>query len=362
MRQGTLIYAGNFELPDKNAAAHRVVNNAKLFKEPGFDTVFLGTCRGESFAGLKKREYGIGFDVFEQAYPQTTAQWAKSLTAVSGIKELAGAYPDTAAVILYNTQYSLVSAVRRALCGTGIKILYDCTEWNGFTLGNSVKRAVKKLDSVLIERALPRVCDGIIAVSDTMVKRYSGKKPLVHLPPLVDINDPIWRAEPFDNGVFTFCYAGDPADKDRLDLLTDAFSRIPAGKAALEVIGAEAPAGKLPAGVRFTGRLSHEDTVRHILSCGCFIFLRESTRRNNAGFPTKFVEAYTCGVPVITTAVSDALRYAGGSCRVIKDLSPDTVFKAMTGALETGNNNAGLRNDFDHRRYAAPVKEFFDKL
>ena len=46
MRQGTVIYAGNFELPDKNAAAHRVVNNAKLFKELGFDTVFLGTCRG----------------------------------------------------------------------------------------------------------------------------------------------------------------------------------------------------------------------------------------------------------------------------------------------------------------------------
>ena len=39
----TILYIGGFELPDKNAAAHRVLSNAKLFKLLGYNTVFIGT-------------------------------------------------------------------------------------------------------------------------------------------------------------------------------------------------------------------------------------------------------------------------------------------------------------------------------
>jgi len=42
-----IIYYGPFQLPDKNAAAHRVINNAKLLRELGYETVFLG-CNGDA--------------------------------------------------------------------------------------------------------------------------------------------------------------------------------------------------------------------------------------------------------------------------------------------------------------------------
>ena len=54
MSLGTILYVGNFELPDKNAAAHRVVNNAKIFRELGYRVALLGTVRGESFSGYKR--------------------------------------------------------------------------------------------------------------------------------------------------------------------------------------------------------------------------------------------------------------------------------------------------------------------
>ena len=57
------------------------------------------------------------------------------------------------------------------------------------------------------------------------------------------------------------------------------------------------------------GRLSHRETVKYILGCNCYIFIRRSDKRNNAGFPTKFAESYTCGVPIITTDVSDVGEY-----------------------------------------------------
>ena len=41
----TVLYLGGFELPDKNAAAQRVVANAKLLREMGFEVSFIGISK-----------------------------------------------------------------------------------------------------------------------------------------------------------------------------------------------------------------------------------------------------------------------------------------------------------------------------
>ena len=41
MSKGTILYVGGFELPDKNAAAHRVLSNGKAIRELGYDVVFV---------------------------------------------------------------------------------------------------------------------------------------------------------------------------------------------------------------------------------------------------------------------------------------------------------------------------------
>ena len=38
--KGSIIYYGGFALPDKNAAANRVVSNGKLFDSLGYKTIF----------------------------------------------------------------------------------------------------------------------------------------------------------------------------------------------------------------------------------------------------------------------------------------------------------------------------------
>ena len=370
MKTGTILYVGNFELPDKNAAAHRVVNNAKLFRLLGYRTVFLGTCReDEPFSGVKKRNYDIGFDVFEQSYPATTRQWVEQIFDTDHIRLVAREYPDLTAIILYNTQFATLLAVRKAFSDRGISVLYDCTEWNGRTDGAFLKRIVKKADSYLIEKRLAGNCDGVIAVSEKMRRAYAKSDPLL-LPPLVDLSDPIWRQERVPNERFTFCYAGSPSDKDRLDILIEAFSRLDISSAELRVIGVSAreyadAAGvaesELPENVLFAGRLSHDRTVREILSCGCFVFLRESSRRNTAGFPTKFVEAFTCGVRVITTSVSDVEAYADDNCIIIPDLSSDGVYRAMWEAMSM-NTPSSLRDAFDYHNYADGCRRRFERI
>ena len=194
MKQGTVICVGNFELPDKNAAAHRVVNNGKLLRELGYRTVFLGTCRGERwFDGIVRRDYSPEFDMYEQSYPFTAKQWAAQMFDVGNIIRLARSYPDTAAVLLYNTPFATLPAAKKAFAGQNIRVLYDCTEWNGRTEGPPLKRAVKSLDSRLIERLLPARCDGLIVVSTTMADRYGEKKPLLFLLPNPSTKLPVWN-------------------------------------------------------------------------------------------------------------------------------------------------------------------------
>lgn len=372
MDRGTVISMGNFELPDKNAAAHRVVNNAKLFRLLGFNTVFLGACRSDRyFSGYQKRGFGGEFDIYERSYPFSAKQWAAQMFDITDLRELAGRYPDTVAVILYNTPYATLCAAEKAFSRKGIRVLYDCTEWNGMTEGAIPKRAVKKIDSKLIETRLPRHCDGIVAVSRTMQTRYQGERPVLLLPPLVDIRDPIWRQEPMSKDCFTFCYAGSPSDKDRLDLLVAAFSRLPRGAAELRIVGISREEyieryggdGEPPSDdVSFAGRLSHEDTVREILGCGCFVFLRDATRRNTAGFPTKFVEAFTCGAPMITTAVSDVPFYADDGCEILTEASVDRICRALERALGRQRGPRPLRNTFDYRNYEDACRLWFERI
>ena len=352
----TVICVGNFELPDKNAAANRVVNNAKLMRSLGVETVFLGACRGEQFDGVKKRAFDTGFDMFEQAYPANAGQWARQIFDMKNLKTIVRQYPDTVAVLLYNTQLATVLAARRAFSGSGIRILYDCTEWNTATDGSFLKRAVKNADSYMIEKRLARYCDGLIVVSSRMAKQYAKKSPLL-LPPLVDTQDPIWNQTPPQQEHFTFCYAGSPSDKDRMDLLIEAFAALPEKAALLRIVGLteaeymENGGRAVPSGVYFTGRLPHSEAVREILGCDCFIFLREPSRRNSAGFPTKFTEAFTCGVPIITTAVSDVPFYADGACTLLRDVSPEGVLGAMRNVLSVSAGPRALRSAFDYRNY-----------
>ena len=48
MSKGVILYVGNFELPDHGASANRVVSNAKLFNQLGYQTALLGVTRDAS--------------------------------------------------------------------------------------------------------------------------------------------------------------------------------------------------------------------------------------------------------------------------------------------------------------------------
>lgn len=373
MQKGTILYVGNFELPDRNAAAHRVMNNGKIFKSLGYKVAFLGTVRDDYFSGVRRSDYNN--DIYEEAYPLGIKQWINHIFDTANILEVAEKYDDVCLVIVYNTPFATFRAVKKTFSKKGIKVAYDCTEWNSFAEGSLPKRLYKKFDEIQIRKRLHKSCDNIIVISKLMENKYKGAN-LLRLPPLVDIEDAIWYQEKErHDGVFEFCFAGTTSNKEKLEVIVSALSKIENEKLRLRVIGTkkEEYINAFPEHtdiiskddrITFMERLSHNDTVRYVLGCDCYIFIRESTRRNEAGFPTKFAESFTCGVPVISTDVSDIKNYADDRVILLDGCDEQVVMHAMTQAVNTFYDNNCLRDSFDYRKYISDslvwLEEVFD--
>ena len=366
----TVIYVGEFVLPDKGAAANRVVSNAKAFEAAGFDTVFLGASASEEhFDGIRKIP-GTE-NMYEEAHPSTTMQWIKHIFSAESILYAVEKY-NAEAVILYNLPVVTLLAVKFALRKTDVRVMYDCTEWTAYTDGGLPKRLFKKLDEFFVRNFLHKLCGNIIVISSMMQEKYRKCKNLILLPPLVDTDDEIWHQRTGRNDdMFEFCFAGVPdGKKESLDSIITAFSGIEDVKCRLRIIGVSKeqfillyPSLKNAAEdkrIVFMGRFSHKETLKYVADCDCYIFIRPSDRRNNAGFPTKFAEGYTLNVPVITTDISDIARYLDFKKDILlSDCSSDTVRNAMEEKIKNGKpDSSDVRNTFDYRNYIDLCKKF----
>ena len=61
--------------------------------------------------------------------------------------------------------------------------------------------------------------------------------------------------------------------------------------------------------VNFYGRVSHSRSVELLKNSDFSIFIRDENIVTKAGFPTKFVESITCGIPVLTNKNSNIEDY-----------------------------------------------------
>ncbi len=372
MSKGTIIYYGGFTLPDKSASANRVVSNGKIFASLGYKTVFIGAAESKDrFEGLRKVS-GCE-DMFEHSHPKTTSQWLRHMISVEHIEAVAAEYGDVCRIILYNVPMLTLLKAKKVFSKKNIKVCYDCTEWTKDTDGSLPKRIFKAFDEFFISNFAHKVADGVIAISSIMQKKYKKAKNLLTLPPLIDLNDSIWHQMPENHGdAFEFCFAGIPdGKKESLDKVVQAFVSLGNKNAHLRIIGitkadfeALYPDFSLPenAKITFMGRLTHTETIRHVLGCDCYIFIRRSDKRNNAGFPTKFAESFTCGVPIITTDVSDVGKYIKSSGRgsLLESIETENISEAMLFQLENKIQDKKLNNTFHYENYVQPTKDWLE--
>ena len=96
-----VLYIGGFELPDKNAAAQRVITNAMLLREIGFEVSFIGISKD-----IENAPHIVdGFVSNPVPYPKSVNQWMHQIFTFIESSKILAHKPDY--VVFYSGRISL---------------------------------------------------------------------------------------------------------------------------------------------------------------------------------------------------------------------------------------------------------------
>lgn len=371
IRNGTIVYVGPFELPDVNAAAHRVLANAQIFKTLGFKTIFIETGR---IAGAEQaRLHDVsGLRAYRVGPPHNGLRSEVARTfGHSDVLTILDQQADVDAVIAYNYPAIALIKLQRYCRKRKIKCLADVTEWKPPRL-RSPAAAITALDTSLRMRVVHKHVDGVIVISRFLNDYYRASPHILQVPPLVDMTEPKWSiAKSAVEMPVKFIYAGSPsARKECLDEVVRAFSGLDVSSARLDIYGVTADeysrmygrrAGLGSPTIHFHGRVNHADVVMAVARANYALVIRDDSRLVRSGFPTKFVESVSAGTPVIATAHPDLIPFlqAGKFGHLT---TVDTLSETLAQVLEAPHVNDFDRAAFDFRHYVEDVSNFFQNL
>ena len=363
-----ILYIGGFEMPDKNAAAQRVLANAMTLREIGYEVCFIGPTKDPTSIA---QEFN-GFKCEYIDYPQSLKQWIKYIIMFVSSNKILKYNPDY--VILYNFPAVASLRILRLCHKRGIKVIHDLTEWESSN-GWSPREIIRKIDINLRMRYCMKKMDGVIAISRYLYEYYSRYTKTILVPPTVDLDNPKFNRDRalVANTPIQLVYAGSigAGNKEQLDYVIDAVCKVDSLR--LTVVGLtagqyEKSYGRLPDGynnVIFKGRVSHKEAVSIVCRSDFQMLIRENTLKNKAGFPTKFVESMSCCTPLIATVSSNICDYlVDGKNGFIVDErnSLQRVLESVSNL--SGNQVVAMKEqcrcsvDFDYRSF----KEEFSKL
>jgi len=328
VEQEKILYIGGFELPDKNAAAHRVLANGKILDNLGYEVIYLGVsheneCSDNVVSTSRKVKYGLDY---RYKYPIGKINWLKYIMKIGHIIELIEIH-KVKVVIAYNYPAIALHRLHLYCKKNDIKLVSDCTEWY-VPVGDFIFRIIKGLDTYLRMRVVQPRLDGMIAISKFLFDFYYPKQSnLILVPPLVDLSDSKWHVnvEKNDNKQLQFLYAGSPGGKtkDHLGMIISSLILLHEKKGrdfCLDIIGitkeqyneiwCDHPINSsLNDKIKFHGKLSNGSVIKKLKKVDFSIFIREDNLVTRAGFPTKFVESISAGIPVLTNSSSNVKDY-----------------------------------------------------
>lgn len=354
-------------MPDKNAAAQRVLSVAKALRESGYETQFYGITQSNDKVGTVD-----GFHYAAYPHPSGTIAWIKYALGFGIVDYIKQNSPDF--VFLYNypavAQERVISYCKRH----GIISIGDITEWYRPT------SLPKRIDTWYRMQFSNWHLDGIIVISRFLANYYQGKT-LIQLPPLVDKKDEKWHIQAMQriDDKIHLVYIGTGSVKDRLDKIIHSIHQAGAEKFHLDVIGINAEQFRAiyhqhldlsSLDVCFHGRLPHQIAMKYLMNADFQIFFRDNLRVNNAGFPTKFVESMSAGVPVITNRISNIGDYVKNGVNSFMIEHPDDVEICEVLKTVSALDKAGikeikdncLREEFDYRNYYGIINTFMSSL
>lgn len=372
MSKGTFLYVGGFILPDKNAAAQRVIGIAKLLREIGYNVVFLNRSpEGKKDDIWVEKEY-FGFRCYETGVNGTNKDQWHYLCSINYIKKFIG--EDVIGVIAYNYPAMALNNLNNYCKKRGLLCLGDITEWYGVKGRSLIYKIVKSIDTSFRMRIVNKRLNGVIVISDYLEKYYSGILPTVNIPPVVDKKDSKWEVNKKLHKATRFVYAGSPSiEKERLDLIYKVLRGLSndydiqfiiigiTREQFAQIYSVDNKCNGNDEFAVFLGRIPHEKVLEEVGNSDYSIIIRDNNLVNTAGFPTKFVESISIGTAVIanqTSSISKYLELSNGG--IIVD-EKDLYFEIKK-IMDCRENFQVKKNIFDYRNYIKLIGVFLDTV
>lgn len=337
-----ILYIGTFELPDKNAAALRVLGNAKAFKESGNEVIFAGVSKeGNEDNIIKTQQEVQGFQTYYRKRPDTLGEWSFFIGDIRQYIQLFEYIKDIDIVIFYDFFSVAILKIKRYCKKRGILCAADITEWYSVKNRKFPVSVIKGIDNEIRMKIIQKHMDGLIVISKYLYKYYKNCNNVIQIPPLVDIDDEKWSISEREIGKkLLLAYVGIPAKKDKFDILIGALIQVKR-KVRLDVVGItyEEFICMYPQyqninlkehQIFFHGKLPHRQALEFVKKANYNVFFREVNRVSMAGFPTKFVESISSGTPVITNKTSNLEDYIDHENGIlIEEMTKETVKKMI---------------------------------
>ena len=318
-----ILYVGFYALPDKDAAANRVMNNANALRDYGDNIVFIDEQDTDQYTNIDDSYHIVSnYDVWTYKRPKSIRGFVSKMTSINHIVQIIKKYKRIDVVIAYNYPSIALLKLKSYCRKHSIILVSDCTEWYSGKEYRFPKNMLSSVDSFLRMRIIQKQIDGVICISTFLSKYYSKQRNII-IPPLVDANQNIWKQDSleYSKEVANIVYAGNPGkSKENIVAVFEAIDKMQRKDILFRIVGIsksdmikiapniESVLERINCCVEFMGRKSHTETVQIISSSDYMIFMREKNRVSDAGFSTKFVESITCGTPVITTDTGDLKR------------------------------------------------------
>ncbi len=388
-----IIYVGSFRFPNGDAAAARVLNVARALRLAGHSVSFIswggeereqdmgtdGVFRVDGFKYVVTNELDPKGNLFNKVKNKINrGDITKRL-----LLEWLGTYD---AIITYNG--SLLRWLLSFSQKHNIKLITDLTEWYDY-------KELKITD--WIPYAISMYCtqkkvQNKIVIS-SYLDRYYNRSHSVVIPATCDLSETKWHTGnekaleiigSFDG--ITLIYAGNPARKDAVHNAINAVQRLIDENVRVRflVLGVDRDQylknyayllskTDLSEKIIFLGRIPQDKVPSFYALADFMILLREPTRKSNAGFPTKFSESFTSGIPVIANLTSDLRCYLkdGETGFVVAEPSEEALYIILKkrvvclSCYQIMAMKANVKSDakrLDYHAYVEPLREFMNNL
>jgi glycosyltransferase involved in cell wall biosynthesis len=339
MNRDTIFYTGRFAFPECEAGARRVLGIGQALRAGGFKLVFAGT---EEAGRPEDRQNNDAFVYQGFSYvPESigTMPQRKSRVRQWGDFHLGGGTVfrrllmfDPAclrAIIVYNGPSLMFLRLLAFGRAHGIPVIADTSEWFDPCQITCGRMNPTWLDSEIRMRVMQKKTGDVFAISRFLQEYYerAGCR-VIYVPPLVDMAGvsrylrpvPV-RPSPF--APLQLVYAGIPGKKDLIGHVIRAIGLFdelerdvhltlvgPTASEVRHLLGADgALLDMLAKHITCCGRKTYTETLTLLAAADFTILLRPDKRFTRAGFPTKFVESLSLGVPVIANRTGDLGDY-----------------------------------------------------